>query len=160
MQCFVFHNTEAWTNLRKSDWEKLDSIQRRLLRGIYGLPKSTPYWGMLYELDIIPIRLHITYKRLMVYHNMMNSDDERVAKRIIKEQERREYKECWFGNMQEEAKEIGMKVNEKAVLGKPKSVWKKEVKAKIRTAFENQATHKKKQGKKLRFPQQVEIVCL
>ena len=87
----------------------------------------------------------------MVYHNMMNSDDERVAKRIIKEQERQEYKECWFGNMQEEAKEIGMKVNEKAVLGKPKSVWKKEVKAKIRTAFENQATQKKKQGKKLRF---------
>ena len=22
----VFHNTEAWTNLRKSDWEKLESI--------------------------------------------------------------------------------------------------------------------------------------
>ena len=84
----VFHNTEAWTNQRKSDWEKLESIQGQLLRGIYGLPKSTPYWGMLYELDIIPIRLHIIYKRLMVYHNMMNSDDERVAKKIIKEQER------------------------------------------------------------------------
>ena len=44
-----------------------------------------------------------------------------------------------------------MEVNEKAVLGKPKSVWKKEVKEKIRTAFEDQATQKKKQGKKLRF---------
>ena len=76
----VFHNTEAWTNLRKSDWEKLESIQGKLLRGIFGMPKTTPYWGMLYELDIIPIKLHTTFNRLMVYHNMMNSDDKRVAK--------------------------------------------------------------------------------
>ena len=147
----VFHNTEAWTNLRKSDWEKLESIQGKILRGIYGMPKSTPYWGILYELDIIPIRLHITYKRLMVYHNIMNSDDERVAKSIIKEQERSKYRECWFGNMEEEAKEIGIEVNKEAVSGKLKSMWKKEVKGKIRAAFDNQALKKKEQGKKLRF---------
>ena len=147
----LFHNTEAWTNLRKSDWEKLESIQGKLLRGIFGMPKTTPYWGMLYELDIIPIKLHTTYKRLMVYHNMMNSDDERVAKSIIKEQEKSKYKECWFGNMQEEAEEIGMRVNEGAVLGKLKSKWKEEVKKKIKTAFEEQALKKKDYGKKLRF---------
>ena len=49
----------------------------------------------------------------MVYHNMMNSDDERVARSMIKEQEKSKYKECWFGNMQEEAEEIGMRVNER-----------------------------------------------
>ena len=53
--------------------------------------------------------------------------------------------------MQDEAKEIGIRVNKEAVLGKPKSKWKKEVKDKITTAFEDQAHKKKEQGKKLRF---------
>ena len=53
--------------------------------------------------------------------------------------------------MQEEAKEIGIEVNKEAVSGKLKSMWKKEVKGKIRAAFDNQALKKKEQGKKLRF---------
>ena len=106
----MFHNIEAWTNLRKTDWEKMESLQGKILRGLFGLPKSTPYWGLLYELNVIPIKLHITYKRLMVYHNLMNSDDDRVAKQIIKEQEKDGYEECWFGNVKREGKSIGIEV--------------------------------------------------
>ena len=147
----VFHNIEAWTNLRKTDWEKMESLQGKILRGLFGLPKSTPYWGLLYELNVIPIKLHITYKRLMVYHNLMNSDDDRVAKQIIKEQEKDGYEECWFGNVKREGKSIGIEVNEEAVLGKQKSVWKKQVKEKIRVAFEAEMAVKKQHGVKLRF---------
>ena len=147
----VFHNIEAWTNLRKTDWERMESLQGKILRGLFGLPKSTPYWGLLYELNVIPIRLHITYKRLMVYHNLINSDDDRVAKQIIKEQEKDGYEECWFGNVKREGKSIGIEVNEEAVLGKQKSVWKKQVKEKIRVAFEAEMTVKKQHGVKLRF---------
>ena len=147
----VYHNIEAWTNLRKADWEKMETMQGKLLRGIYGMPKSTPYWGLLHELDIIPIKLHITYKRLMVYHNMINSDEERVARRIVKEQEKSGHEECWFGNVKKEGAEIGIEVNEKAVLGKQKSKWKKQVKEKIRESFEKEIGIKKQNGKKLRF---------
>ena len=87
----------------------------------------------------------------MVYHNLMNSDDDRVAKQIIKEQEKDGYEECWFGNVKREGKSIGIEVNEKAVLGKQKSVWKKQVKEKIRVAFEAEMTVKKQHGVKLRF---------
>ena len=38
----VFYNLEGWTNLRKSDWERLEAIQGKILRGLLGLPKSTP----------------------------------------------------------------------------------------------------------------------
>ena len=65
----VFYNVEVWTNLRNSDKEKLKSIQGKLIRGLYGLPKTTPYWGMIYELQIMPILLLLTYKKLMLYHN-------------------------------------------------------------------------------------------
>ena len=147
----VFHNIEAWTNLRKTDWEKMESLQGKILRGIYGLPKSTPYWGLLHELNVIPIKLLITYKRLMVYHNLMNSDEERVAKHIVKEQEKSGYEECWFGNVKREGESIGIEVNERAVLGKMKSQWKKQVKKKVRKAFEAELETKKQQERKLRF---------
>ena len=147
----VFHNIEAWTNLRKTDWEKMESLQGKILRGIFGLPKSTPYWGLLHELDVIPIKLLITYKRLMVYHNLINSDDDRVAKHIVREQEKSEYEKCWYGNVKREGKGIGIEVNEKAVLGKPKSSWKKFVKGRIKEAFEAELEIKKQHGGKLRF---------
>ena len=41
----LFYNIEAWSNLRKSDKEILEVIQGKVLKGIFGLPKSTPYWG-------------------------------------------------------------------------------------------------------------------
>ena len=98
----IFYNLEAWTNLRKSDWERIERIQGKILRGLFGLPKSTPYWGKLYKLDIIPVKLLTVYKRMMVYHDMVNSDKERVARKIILEQEKYCHKECWAGNAKRE----------------------------------------------------------
>ena len=95
----LFYNIEAWSVLREKDKEKLEVIQGRVLKGIFGLPKSTPYWGVLYELDILPIHLLITYRKLMIYHMLLNSKDERIAKRIVKKQEEEGYEECWLGEL-------------------------------------------------------------
>ena len=147
----VFFNIEVWTNFRKSDMQKMESIQGQLLKGLYGLPKSTPYWGLLYELDVIPIKYVITYKRLMLYHNIMNSDDKRVIKHIVREQEASEYEKCWFGNLKREGENCGIIVNEDLVRGKRKSKWKKEVKKKIEMAVKKEMEEKKKCSKKMRF---------
>ena len=77
----IYYNIEAGTNLRKKDYEKLESIQGKIIRGMYGLPKTTPYWGMLYELNILPIHLLLTYKELMIYHALINSDDKEQQSR-------------------------------------------------------------------------------
>ena len=82
----IYYNIEVWTNLRKSDIAKLKSIQGQLLKKLFGMPQSTSYWGLLYELDITPIIHQILYKKLMLFHNLMNSDDRRIAKKIVGEQ--------------------------------------------------------------------------
>ena len=147
----IYYNIETWTNLRKTDTEKLISIQGKVLRGLFGLPKSTPYWGALYELDIMPIMVALTYKKLMFYHNIVNSDDNRIVKAVVKEQEMSGNKDCWVGNIIEEAMSLEIHVSEEVVRGKPKSTWKKEVKSKIRVAVEKDLEEKKKEYKKLRF---------
>ena len=117
------------------------------------MPKSTPYWALLYELNVIPIKLVITYKRLMLYHNIVNSDDKRVIKGLVKEQEKSGYKYCWYGNVKEDGKKIGVEVNEETVKGKLKSKWKKEVKSKIGKVFEEEVERRKLESKKMRFLQ-------
>ena len=76
----IYFNIEAWTNMRKADVEKLKSIQGQLIRRIFGLPKCTPYIGMLFEMEITPIMKQLLYKKLMLFHNFIHSDDRRVAK--------------------------------------------------------------------------------
>ena len=147
----VFFNLEVWTNLRKSDITKLESIQGKIMRGTFGLPKSTPYWGLLFELNILPIMLVLTYKKIMLYHNIVNSDERRVAKQIVREQEKSGFRDCWFGNVEEEGGKIGIKICEESVKGKRKSKWKKEVKRKIRESFKKGVEEKKKTSKKMRF---------
>ena len=147
----VFFNLETWTNLRISDVNSIQSMQGKILKGIHGLPKSTPYWGLLYELNILPITLVLTYKKLMLYHNLINSDDRRIAKQIVKEQERSGFKDCWFGNTYAEGEKIGIQIAEGLVEGKTKSSWKKKVKIRIREAFKREVMEKKEISKKMRF---------
>jgi hypothetical protein len=147
----IFHNMEAWTNFRKKDITKLISIEGKVIRGLFGLPKTTPYWGMMHELGIWPITLTLTYRKMMVYHNLINSDDERLAKVLVEAQEESEIEECWFAEVRKEAREIGIELQKEIVKGKAKSTWKREVKEKIKDAEERLMAGKRENSTKMRF---------
>ena len=147
----IFYNIEVWSNLRQLDRDKLETIQGTVLRGLIGLPKSTPYWGILYELNILPVHLRITYKKLMIYHMLMNSNKDRIARQIVEEQEQSELDNCWFSNVKDEAEEIGLVVGRSKVVDVKKSQWKKTVKSKIQEAFKNKCRAKLGNMTKLRF---------
>jgi hypothetical protein len=149
----LYYNIETWTNLRKSDTEQMEILQGKVLKGMLGLPKSTPYWGLLSELNILPIKLELSYRKMMLYHSIMNSDDRRIIKYLLREQEKSQHQFCWYGNVKEEGKRIGIEVTEKEVVGKRKSKWKKEVKRRIREAYDKELGMKKRDSKKMRFLQ-------
>ena len=58
---------------------------RQMLRKIYKVPPSIPYWGLLIELGMRPIKYIIHSKRLMLYHSIINP--KRLGKDIIEQQE-------------------------------------------------------------------------
>ena len=147
----AYYNIETWTNLRKTDTDRIKSIQGKILRGLFNLPKTTPYWGLINELDVMPIMMKLTYKKLMLFHNIMNSDDDRIVKGVIQEQEKSGIKECWVGNIIEEAGNLGIVVSGNIVKGMKKSTWKKVVKKKITEAVERELAKMKEESKKLRF---------
>ena len=45
----IFYNMVLWNELRKKDYEKLESIQSKALKKIFGLSPAAPYWGILIE---------------------------------------------------------------------------------------------------------------
>ena len=68
------------------------------------LPKSTPYWGMLNELGVWPLKERIIYKDLMFYQQILHSKDDRLCKRVVEEQKRMAHENCWYSELEHEAK--------------------------------------------------------
>jgi hypothetical protein len=95
-----------------------------VLTEILELPLSTPYIPLLMETGFWPMRDRIAYKKLMLYQNIIKSDNKRVVKKIVKEQIKMERKtpvekELLIYNIQLNPEEI------------TKSRWKKNVKKAI-----------------------------
>ena len=87
----------------------------------------------------------------MIYHALINSDDERTAKQIVIIQEILKHQHCWYGNVKEEAEIMGIKLDKNRPFGMKKSSWKKFVKKKAHEAFLKEFEEKKLVTKKLRF---------
>ena len=82
----LLYNLEGWNKLSKSEIAKLESIQQKSLCSLIGVPKTVPYIALLNELGIWTIEQRMRYRKIMLHHNLINSDDERIAKKIGLEQ--------------------------------------------------------------------------
>ena len=147
----LFYNIEGWSNLRQADKDMLEVLQGKVLKGLIGLPKCTPYWGILIELNILPVHLMLLKRKLMLYHNLVHSDDERRAKIVILEQEREEMEECWFHNVKMESTTIGIDLTRRLVESKSKEQWKTFVNGKVEKEYEKMCEEKIRTMSKLRF---------
>ena len=89
----------------------------------------------------------------MLYHNLINSKEDRVSRKIVETQEKLGHTNCWYGEVKKEAAEIGIILEKNRVQNIPKSKWKKHVKDMVKAAFELQFKYKQSEMKKLRFLQ-------
>ena len=60
--------------------DEIDEIEKI---GVFNLPISTLYIGLLMETGAWPANHRIQYTTMMLYHNIMNSDYKRVARKIL-----------------------------------------------------------------------------
>ncbi len=153
----LLYNIEGWSNIRQGDYNRMEVMQGKILKRILGLPDATPYWGVLYEMGIWPVKMVIVYRKIMLFHNLANSDeqsaskDERIAAKLILDQEKFDMPHCWFSEVQNEGQLIGMEVNSKRAKEKKKSEWKRECKQLISKEVTRLESKNIAQMKKLRF---------
>ena len=91
----LFANTETWSNVTENELNELEKMQYKILREIYEQPQSTPYWGIIAESGIWPVAHRIEYKKIMLFHSIINSEEKRLIKEIIEDQLRSPYGLCW-----------------------------------------------------------------
>ncbi len=80
------YGMEMWTNFTKQDINQMESIHKSLLTGIFEVEGSTPYWGLIAETGIWPLMQTISYKKFMLLHKIINSEQQRMALKIIENQ--------------------------------------------------------------------------
>ena len=81
----ITYNMEFTTNMTNKEMEDMEMIQSKMLRKIYKVPPSTPYWGLLIELGMRPIEYIIHSTRLMLYHSIISTKTKRLCKDIIEQ---------------------------------------------------------------------------
>ena len=146
----LLYNMESWTKQSKKEIKQLEQIQASTLYKILELPKSTPYIALLGELGIWGIEERLMYRKLMFYNNLYNSDDRRLAKRIVVEQEENEDVEgSFFGTVKNMAESIDVPVEEVQTLSK--SQLKKLLKTKLNGRMLQIIKSKAQQMTKMRF---------
>ena len=125
----MIYNAEEFPSHTAQEMKQLESIQLTILTGILELPSSTPYCALFMETGWWPMRARIAYKKLMLYHNIIRSDDQRVIKQIIIIQQRTARETTWYASVRRAAIYYGITLVAEDSL---KSTWKKHVKKKIK----------------------------
>ena len=124
----ILHDVEAFPSYTEGEIIELERIQHSILFGILELPSSTPYYGLLLETGWWTMRGRLTYHKLMLYHNIVTSDNRRVVKYMIRLQMDMKRQTTWFSSIRRAICEFGIELKAEETL---KSTWKKHVKVKI-----------------------------
>ena len=146
-------NTETWCNITSIEEAMITSHHHQVLCIIFGQSRSTPYFGICGETGIWPYKYVIVYKKLMFLHHIVNSTDERIAKRIVKRQEEMRNKQTWFSELHERVEPMNIDIDTIKLEGRKKSGWKAEVKEKIYRAIEKEFQRETNIKTKMRFQQ-------
>ena len=145
----LFANIETWSYIKEKEYTELESMQGKILKGIFEMPQCTPYWGMIAETRVWPARCRIEYKKLMLFQNIIQSEEKRLVKEIIEDQIRNPYGKCWAYGIKDICKKYELEIEE--IRKWNKKTLKKEIKQRIYKYIEKMVEEKRKDMKKLRF---------
>ena len=126
----LLYGIEAWNKQTNQEIKALEKKQAKALCSLLELPKSTPYLGMLNELGIWKLEEKINYRRVMLVQNILKSNDRRLTKRILLEQQdEAEDDDTIYETTKRTLERYGIDINDIAHMRK--SELKKDVKKEI-----------------------------
>ena len=145
----VLSSTETWHNITKQEEQQINKIHHKILTKTLHLPRTTPYLGIVSELNIFPFMDNIWYKKFMWYHRLMNSGEERQARKKLREQ--MEDKDNWYSELKHYADTNGINIDQDHIMEVSYYQYKCHVKEKIRKKIVRKLSEEKKNKTKLRW---------
>ena len=145
----ILSSTETWHNITKQEHQQIRKMHHQILTRTLILPNSTPYMGIISELNIIPFTDCIWYRKFMWYHQLLNSDNERHAKKVLEVQMMG--KDNWYTELQQYANTNDININREIVTTVTYDEYKQYIKQKIRVKVDKELTDAQKAKTKLRW---------
>ena len=83
------YDLDAWGRILKRKIDDKEKKKRgKAIKQMVQLPISTPFAGIIMVNLVWLIKENAEYRIIMFYHSIINNDDERIANKVLKEQEK------------------------------------------------------------------------
>ena len=122
----TLHGLAVWGRILTRQIEEIERMQSKALKKLLQVPISTSTAGVLMETGIWPPKEYLQYSTMMLYHSIINSEEERIAKNIVKEQRKYNLQQTFYSRVNSISKETGVDIKGAEKLRK--SAWKKLIK--------------------------------
>ena len=146
----LLYNTEAWIGINEKEEKELQKHHYEILRKCFEQKHGTSYYGIIAETGIWPYKYVVIYKRLMLLHNIIHSDERRIIRQLILNQKELE-EETWYSGVKMWMKTLNIPEDPKKICDLKKSAWKKLVKGGLQKIIEKEVMEKVKGMTKTRF---------
>ena len=113
--------------MNNKHWDKLERIDRRVLRNFLNLPSSAPKVSLYNELGIIPIKYMLWRRKLGMWWRLNRKESNQLMKECIKEQINLDLP--WILEINRIASKLGVDLDNAKIMSKEQ--WKQMVKAKV-----------------------------
>ena len=77
------HGCEVWGNLTKKDVQTINRLIPQTIKRVLELPRSTPTDAVKHDFGVIELTNEVQLESVLLAVNVMESDDERIAKRLL-----------------------------------------------------------------------------
>ena len=84
----LLYGLEAWGEIDENEMNEIEKIQGWALKRIFNLPTSKSYIDLIIKTSTLPANQRIQYSIIMLYHDIMNSNHKRVAKKYYRSSHR------------------------------------------------------------------------
>ena len=126
----ILHGLVAWGRIITRKIEEIERLQSKELKQLLQVPISTSTAGALMETGVWPAKEYLQYSTMKLYHSIINSEEEHIAKYIVKEQRKYNLQQTFYSRTHSISKETGVDI--KAAEKLRNSAWKILIKQKIK----------------------------
>ena len=130
----VLHNSEAWSNLRKSEIEILQVAQLKYLKRTMKVPGSATNTGVFLELGILPIKHEINKRQLNFLHHILNLSTNDPVLKMYHQQQLLPYEINWANTIKSTINMYGIEMDQDQIQAMSKAKWKVLVDCKVEQA--------------------------
>ena len=128
----ILTNAEVWHNVKKSEIEELEELDRSLLRKILHVPSTTPKEAFYLELGILPISVMIKARRCMYLHYLLNLEKSEMIYKFFITQWNNPTKGDWSEQVKGDLEEFKIKKDFEEIRKQSKQSFSKLVKNKAK----------------------------